>query len=382
MASGQDAGEPGSDTRIVLWWIEAVRGHQPGLVDESLRRVAARAPGDFAVVAEKLRGVLRARVADVEERNDILRRGAMLHTDVAILLPERAATFVRGPQYGYGPLFTRDPDTIFVSLDGELRGTTLDTAHWWMARLALHLIAPRPSVDPFVPCWYRAASAYMQLRYNLGSARFHLDDALELLPHDPVLLLYAGALHEAQASPPVQSMMFTDADLARRLDVPSPETEWRRAERLLRESASREGPAEATVRLGRVLGRLRRHEEAATVLRGVAPRLDERRLQFLCALFLGSEEGALGRAGPARESFERAAALCPTAQSPLVALADLGWRRGDRTLAREALVRLQRLPYNLLEREDPWQDYGRSLAFDAEVQMARVRASISRRERR
>jgi hypothetical protein len=112
------------------------------------------------------------------------------------------------------------------------------------------------------------------------------------------------------------------------------------------------------------------------MLRDIGPRLDEPRLRYFGALFLGSEEAALGRADAAREALERAASLFPTAQSPLLALADVARREGNRTATLAILGRLQRLPADAADREDPWTDYHRSFAGDAATQLDAVRAWV------
>ena len=187
---------------------------------------------------------------------------------------------------------------------------------------------------------------------------------------------HTGALHEALASARIQSVPMTRRDLAGQLKFPSSREEWLEAERLLAAAVKEHGPPEATLRLARVRGRLGKHEDAAVMLRDIGPRLDEPALQYFGALFLGSEEAALGRADVAREALERAASLFPTAQSPLLALADVARREGNRTATLAILGRLQRLPADAADREDPWTDYHRSFAGDAATQLDAVRAWV------
>jgi len=68
------------------------------------------------------------------------------------------------------------------------------------------------------------------------------------------------------------------------------------------------------------------------------------RLAYFRELFLGTEYKALGRLEEARASFERAAAVCPAAQAPLIALSDVLWRSGRRDAAVEVLRRVEALP--------------------------------------
>jgi len=376
---------PQNDDATVRSWIQAVRTHEPGVVDPPLLQVAASPPAHFRAIGLRLRTVLALDFGQIEDRNEILRRAAVLHTDLALLLPEEAAVFNRregGPFYfdvTGRPGLARPPEPVVYGMDGEFQASSVDTAHWWMARQVLRLVRPHPPADGFVRAWYRAVAAHFQAGYDLGSNAYHLRDALALFPRDPYLLLYAGATHETRASPHVQNMMRTP--VAAQLQVPPPKDEWRTAERLLRQAVEEKGPPEANLRLGRVLARLGRHAEAAAVLRDVAPRLSEPPTQYLCALFLGSEEASLGRADAARESFERAAGLFPTAQSPLVALADLAWISGRRAAALEMLSRLQRLPRDPLEREDPWSSYHGGAKAEADRQLAAVRALVSRKDR-
>ena len=372
---------PQDDDAIVRSWIQAVRTHEPGVVDAPLLQVADAPPTHFRAVGRRLRTRLTRDFVEAEVRNDIVRRGVVLHTDLALLLPEQAAVFRReGGPFDFDvdarpPFVRRGPEQVFLSTDGEYQGASLDTAHWWMARQLIRLIRPRPWTDDFARSWYRAVAARFQASRALGSNSYHLSDGLSLFPLDPYLLLYAGAMHEANASPHVQNMM--QSRFARQLQLPSAEDEWRKAEPLLRNAVKEKGPPEASVRLGRVFAWLGRHADAAAALREVAPRLAEPRLQYLCALFLGSEEAALGRRDAARELFERAATLFPLAQSPLIALADLAWSAGRRGAALEALERLQRLPRDPLEREDPWRGYHGGDEAEAERQLAAVRALVA-----
>ncbi len=55
----------------------------------------------------------------------------------------------------------------------------------------------------------------------------------------------------------------------------------------------------------------------------------------------------------ARQSYERAAALAPTAQSPLFGLSRLAEQAGDRAAARELIARVLKLSPIEPERADP-----------------------------
>ena len=300
---------------IARRWTDNVLAHQPGVVDRPLLDIAAQSADHLDIVRRRIRDLVKKTPTD--RRNDILRRGALAHMDIALLMPERAADYVQSDD-GRGQAFTfdafetprttlyrREPDRLVFSLDGEFVDLGVETAHWAMARGLLRGVLPHAGSDEFVRLWYRAVTAHFEDAFLLGNARYHLRHALDVLPKDPIILFYAGALHEALASARIQSVPMTRRDLAGQLKFPSSREEWLEAERLLAAAVKEHGPPEATLRLARVRGRLGKHEDAAVMLRDIGPRLDEPALQYFGALFLGSEEAALGRADVARDSRPR-----------------------------------------------------------------------------
>jgi tetratricopeptide (TPR) repeat protein len=140
-------------------------------------------------------------------------------------------------------------------------------------------------------------------------------------------------------------------------DVQSVSAELRRAEQLYKRALERD-PAlvEARIRLGRVLGLRGRHEEAIDQLRQ-GQSAGEPVLRYYAHLFLGGEFEALGNGTEARRSYEQAAILAPTAQSPLLGLSRVADRAGDRAAARELVGRVLKLPVGDLEYNDPWWVY-------------------------
>jgi len=198
-----------------------------------------------------------------------------------------------------------------------------------------------------------------------------------VLPLDPILLFYAGAMHEALGSPRFQNVPATAPVPPSDVPLPSEDRQLHEAARFFREAVREGAPPEARLRLGRVLGRLGKHAEAVTVLEQTVVPTGDVRLAYFQALFLGTEQGVLGQVEPARASLERAATLRPTAQAPLIALSDMLRRSGDRAAALDAIRRIQALPANPAARDDPWWDYYRSYAADAEAQLAAVRAWVS-----
>jgi tetratricopeptide (TPR) repeat protein len=369
---------------VVHRWIEAVRAHRPGEVDGPLVDMAAASPDTFGVVARALRATLEREFREPALRNHVRYRGALLHTDIALLLPEHAARLTQqfDDAAPFPLLGARQPrarpatGSVVLSIDGQYVVSDLESGHWSFASWILRGVTPHPSSDQFVRLWYRAVAATFLGQYRLGNARFHLERARAVLPRDPILLFYEGALHEALASPRFQSVPATTPGMGRELNLLSEDDELRAAERLLREALGQGAPPEARLRLGRVLGRLGKHGEAVTLLEPSLPPEADARLSYFRELFLGTEQGALGRADAACASLERAARLFPTAQAPLVAMSDVLRRSGDRKAALDALRRLQALPADPTGRTEPWWDYHRSYAEDARDQLAAVRAWV------
>ena len=111
------------------------------------------------------------------------------------------------------------------------------------------------------------------------------------------------------------------------------------------------------MRHGNTLGRLGRHQEAIAELRRAIADGAEGDLLYLAHLFLGREEEANRNIEAARESYEHAARVRPTAQTPRLALSLLARRIGDRAAAQRELDALARLPLAENRRDDPWWKY-------------------------
>jgi len=116
-----------------------------------------------------------------------------------------------------------------------------------------------------------------------------------------------------------------------------------------------------------VIGGLGRHAEAASELRRAVGELTDEQQLYYAELFLGAEEAALGNREAARIAYERAAALFPQAQSPLLGLSEIARRSGDRNGALRAIGRLFALPGDERdEHDDPWWWYHTAQARDAD----------------
>jgi len=374
-------------------WIAAVEQHQTGTDDAAARRVAAwpqaqleQLRSDLAPVLTLIRrpdttgfqtatatGIPRmvlysdrdleqlrdiaAQAASRGDANRLLKHGAMLHTDIALLVP------------GEGPPATPSAASFTLQFgDGRQLGVINASGQWEIARALMDSVTrpggrPDPGSDDFVRRWYQMTAAYLIAAAQLDSA--HFVRAVELFPRDGEILMLAGAFHETLASPGVHEVI----DNARlpagaNLTVGSVREELRVAQDLF-ERALRATPdlAEARIRLGHVLGRLGRPADAVEQL--TRARSDDRVLRYYAALLLGRELDAAGRRAEALAAYERAAAIYPSAQSPRLALSELAARAGERSVAAPAaLAAIAVTPER--ESADPWWSYhvaaGRSVS--------------------
>jgi hypothetical protein len=314
--------------------------------------------GDLRRLREIAKGISALALPGPE--NGILKRGAMLHADIAMRAPPerrgRADSFRPGPG-GY---------TLFTA-DGQQVGFRDTVSHWNMGRRLLDRVrpvdskkaltlTPDPAADDTVRQWYLMSCAFMSRISNIEAT--HVERALELFPNDPQVLFHAAAVHEVFASVRTQAPLRTmKVPQGVTFDVQSVSAELRRAEQLYKRALERD-PAlvEARIRLGRVLGLRGRHEEAIDQLRQ-GQSAGEPVLRYYAHLFLGGEFEALGNGTEARRSYEQAAILAPTAQSPLLGLSRVADRAGDRAAARELVGRVLKLPVGDLEYNDPWWVY-------------------------
>jgi hypothetical protein len=157
-------GRPGpqrmADSPAVKEWIDAVTAHRPGTIDAPLITIGNAALADLQQIRQNVASVLKQHVASVDERNAVLRRGALLHMDIALLLPEEASRFTENDvPASHG---RQEVARIFHSTDGRVAGLTVDTAHWWFATELLKQIRPDPAADPFVVAWIRDADAELK----------------------------------------------------------------------------------------------------------------------------------------------------------------------------------------------------------------------------
>lgn len=353
-------------------WVGAVEEHDAATADESVDRIRTWTRDDLEGVGRDLRSLLtliwnpkqsvfytvptaqrnartqnifytrrelealRALAAAARARGDfnrLLKRGALLHTDIAIFAPSNAIAAQAGRAAPLHQITLRMDD-------GRQLGVSGAVGHWQMAARLLNEVTPnpeqddrpKPSTDDAVRRWYRATTAFMLAAENYVLP--HFQRAHQLFPDDGTIQFLVGSAHETLAGARTQAAVGS-VDL-RGLDFPiqSERDELRLAEASLRRSLMvMPNLAEARIRLGRVIGLQGRPAEAVKELRAAVSATKVPMLLYHGELFLGRELEMLKQFDAARDAYERAAALYPYASSPKIALSQLASRTGNRALA-------------------------------------------------
>jgi hypothetical protein len=393
---------------LLTAWLDAVDGHRPGTADDSVRRVAAWSQGELRTLREHFPTVislirepdlviffrdapgsaplqqmvysvtelreLRA-LADTsgtvsnEDRcprdppgpgrgvnggNNLLKRAAMLHLDVAAAITMRASAPAVPPRQPA----SRDSSFLVKVDDGRSMGTFSAAGHLEMGRDLLDRVAApcstrrAPARDPWVRDWYATSLAYQLTQQQFEIS--HLLRAVDLFRDDAAILALAGASHETLSTPLMQAAVGDDRDLRARVQLRSPSGELGRSEDLLRRALQRDQRhTEARLRLGNVLVLRGRHGEALRELdRVVAEAGEHRLLAYYARLLRGRELEALDRRAEARAAYEQAGQLFPAAQTPRIALSQLLRASGDAAAAAALLERLVDAAA-----DDPWWEY-------------------------
>jgi hypothetical protein len=405
--AGQTANPPGREAPL-REWVAAVSRHGARTLDVSAVEIAAwpevRLAAVVADVGELARFLARAHerfrrtgqvstvtydgrvvsmsevqellgLTDVEARTGDLgrlaTRGALLHTDVAVALDAldplgRAAARSARP-------------TALLIRDGRGQGTLDRGPHWLVARSLFDLTpGDSPRVAP-VRQWYVATSAYMQSRSLLSDLRPHLMRARQRYPADPDVLFYSGAMNEVLAAPVVQEAIAgMSLPPGSRLEVRDARTHLQEARTFLRRALeNRPDHVETRVRLGRVLGVLGAHAEAADQLQRALSSAANPLNQYYAALFLGGELSRLGRLEAARDAYERAAALYPRAQSPRLGLSSVARAAGNQAAAAGVLLDALEVSRQGAASQDPWWTYFGGARDEADRALERWRGTIA-----
>jgi hypothetical protein len=257
-------------------WRSAVARHDPGVLDQAVTTVSRWSSSDLRGVVNRVkelaRWVVESRshatgsleqhwlgLTDDEVQhgnaNRVLKRGALLHTDIALL-----SSGIWPPMLNYETNVTMEARIVDGRTVGREGGT-----HWELARMLLDSVSPHPSSDKMVRQWYVATTAYMQSLHQWGQAQTNLRHALAVFPSDADLLLLNGVLHEVFAAPESQNALPPPG---LQFDIGSEKSELRQAQQFLQQ-ALKAGPrySEVLLRFGRVTGLLGNHDEAIADLK-------------------------------------------------------------------------------------------------------------------
>lgn len=346
-SEGSSRQSPSAPNRLQQW-LEAIDAHTPGDPGKVAVDVSTWEGTELeSVVVEAKRHARALAKTDPDRANDILLRGAVLHADIARLIPEDNVR--RSPSQ----------KTAYIVRDGRWIGMRYISLHWQLGRSLLDGVMPAPAGHPGVREWYIETSADLMRLRQFAAAVDHYARARQLFPSDATILFASGVLHERFGSTALQAAAESVTESNRTsASVSSARGELARAERFFRDTlAQQPDHVEARLRHGRVLDDLGRHDEAAAELRRAIADGASGPMLYLAQLFLGRAEESLQHDAAAREAFERASALYPNAQSPRLALSQIARRAGNRTAAQRELQALARLPDDDRRREDPWWSY-------------------------
>jgi tetratricopeptide (TPR) repeat protein len=280
--------------------------------------------------------------------NYVLRRGALLHADVAMVTAGALRPMADGGPAGGSPVRVH-------TVDGEASNIGIGDGHWTVARALLDEI--RPGGDAMVRSWYIATSAWMQRDQQYNPA--HLAHARQLFPDDAALVFLSGTHAETYAGTGIQSVVKTAVlPTGYVLKIGNAAAEMKTAETFL-EKAVRLEPAfdEAYLHLGHVLLARGKPQDAKVALERVASGTKDPLLQYYTAMFLGAAEEDLSSYDAARLAYQRAASIFPRAQSPYLAMSALNARAGNRPAAIASIAPMFALPTDAERRDDPWWRY-------------------------
>lgn len=357
----------------------------PGMLPREKRGSATRAAralatgtrvsrDELALISEEL----VPKVAAKMDRNDLVRRAALLHADVMML------GLVKEPHHTSEEDARRQAqpsDRVMVlGMDGHHRGYGVAPGHWQFARHLLDTVSEDPAMAASLRLWYRATAAFLLFDGSWSEAEIHLEYARDQRLADAALLFDAACVYEIYASP--QVTVIADALRGPKgpaVNVPPAVENLRKAGRLFEEAVLLDaGFCEARVRLARITALLGRREEAAQELRPLASGDAEPVVRYFAALFLGDVEQALGRRDAAIEAFRLAATLFPQAQSPHLALSALAIDHADRREAVAELQNLLQLPAEASRRFDPWWTYHLGNGRNVEDHLSRLWTSFAK----
>ena len=336
---------------------------------------ASTAPDERYCREENAIGELDGELRDLAQRaseskrhgddNYILRRGALLESDIGMFVPTGSEPISTSSALG--------PDRFRMTLaDGQGTAFRQVGVHWELARMLLDYVKPSgsdqvaPGRDEMVRDWYRATAAWMQDRGDYDT--HHLERAREVWSADPIILFLSGSLAETYAAPHIQSAVRSAvAPAGAVFAVASDRAELRQADGFYRRALAADSSLpELHLRFGHVLLLLGHDADAVKELRLALDGEEDPLLRYYGELFVGAAEERQGHADAARQAYADASALYPNAQSPHLALSALARRLGDRATAFKEMQIVFELQHADEGPDDPWWTYYKSQARNAD----------------
>lgn len=326
-------------------WLEAVRTHEPGLLDDPAREIAAWPWERLSPVFDRIRNT----------SGDNLLKAAGLYLDISIHLSRSTR-----------PVYPTRGGTL-ETVDGRVLNTGLIDSQIWWARHLVNLLLRRRVIEPehrtAALHWYRDATRVFAGRLQFADLEWHLEDAGRQFAGDPGVLYDRGCLAEALATPMIQHATAAFADTSapsasRSVRFPHLGAEQKRheAERYYRESIAAGPSAEARVRLGWLLVQRGQAREALGHLEAGATDPDPV-VRYYSRLVLGRALADLGDHERAITSYGAALDLYAEAQAPHLGISQVEMARGRAQAARAALGRLVAVERVRDDRTDPWWVY-------------------------
>ena len=403
------SGDAAADERTILrlqGWIDAVDKHAAGRTDPALAVVTAWTFDELELMRPYVEALVLAAPArnsdrlkrrrrlgedgsailelteSLQRRGDFdlfRKRAAMLHTDAA-LLGSHAEIVTPQTQTALTSGRENERQVLVKSFDGQVRHFELPNPHWELAMDVLDSLPAKPARDPIIGDWYRAIGAYFARERRFAEAMVHFDRARRLVPDHPGVLYGAACLQETLGAPRIQNYVRITT-LPNGLfiqGVSSPQAHYRRAEALLRRALATDPElVEASLRLGRVLSRLERNEEALPHLRKAIASAVDPVTTYYAHLFMGDATQALGQPDEARRQYEKAIAIFPRSQAARLALGFVLRSLGDRPAAWAAIdPALETAPRSA--DDDPWWEYYDGDAGQVEHLLEALRAPFSK----
>jgi tetratricopeptide (TPR) repeat protein len=282
----------------------------------------------------------------------------------------------------------RTPVTTALMLhtDRAIRARDEGTSPRLHESLALE-IAVQLKDDPerraFAHRWFAAMAGLAEIENRWTDAVAWAEHGRDTFPGSGELLLVLGSIHEtlgADASPRASEAIMdatarqTQANLSRYHEARDHLEQARRAFK----AAVAANPTlyEATLRLGRVAGRLGETAEARGALEDVLSREPPREVAYLARLFVGRLEEDAGRFDEAARSYELAVTLEPNGQSARLALSHARLRLGDGAAARRQVEAALRPAGHRLTPDSFWlYPWGPSIGAEDRLEALRREAS-------